>query len=207
MSLRRIFFALCVFTAAPMALADSGGFLGIDHRLTLDEKGVWARGVQKTVEYGSALAVVGGALYEGSESRLGKTYWKALDAMLLADVSAQAAKLVFRRQRPFDGNNPNAFFNSSKDTSFPSGEMTHISAVVTPFIVEYQKDTPAVWLLAALPAYVGVARLKSQAHWQTDILAGGALGAGIGYLASQRNQPWTASVLPGGFSVGYKSKF
>lgn len=207
MNLRHILITLCLSTIASVSQADSGGFLTIDHKIALDERGIWARNVQKSVEYGSALAIIGGALYEGSETRLGKTYWKTFDAMLLADVTAQVAKRAFHRQRPSDGNDPNAFFNNSKDTSFPSGEMTHISAVVTPFIVEYHKDYPAVWLLAALPAYVGVARLKSQAHWQTDILAGGVLGAGIGYLATQQNQPWTASVLPGGFSVGYKSKF
>lgn len=127
--------------------------------------------------------------------------------MLLGDVSALAAKAVFRRQRPIDGNDPNAFFKSSADNSFPSGEVTHITAIVTPFIIEYQKEFPSVWLLAALPAYVGVARLKSQEHWQTDILAGAALGLGMGYVASQRDNSWSAGVLPGGFSVGYRKKF
>lgn len=196
-----------VLTASSLALADSSGPLGLDHRLNFDDAKIWSDSSLKTLEYGSALLIVGGALYEGNDSRLGKTLWKSLDAMLLGDVTAAAAKNIFRRQRPIDGNDPNAFFNSSSDNSFPSGEVTHITAIITPFILEYQKDTPGVWLLAALPAYVGIAKLKTQAHWQTDILAGAALGAGVGYFASRRDTAWSAQVLPGGFSVGYNKIF
>jgi len=199
--------ALLFGAASSLAVADSSGPLGLDHRLNYDQSGIWASNNQQIIEYGSALLVLGGAFYEGTDSRLGKTFWKSLDAMLLGDVSALAAKAVFRRQRPIDGNDPNAFFKSSADNSLPSGEVTHITAIVTPFIIEYQKEFPSVWLLAALPAYVGAARLKSQEHWQTDILAGAALGMGMGYVASQRDSSWSAGVLPGGFSVGYRKKF
>ena len=85
--------------------------------------------------------------------------------------------------------------------------MTHITAVVTPFIAEYGRDHPAVWTLAALPVYVGVARLKGQAHWQTDVIAGAALGAGIGYYEYTRESAWSATVLPHGITVGFRKKF
>mgnify|MGYP000511745214 FL=1 len=113
----------------------------------------------------------------------------------------------FQRQRPSDANNPDAFFNKRTDTSFPSGEMTQITAVVTPFILEYGKEIPEIWALATLPAYVGIARMKSQAHWQSDILAGGVLGGGVGYFAWQQHGSWSASVLPKGLTIGYKSQF
>jgi undecaprenyl-diphosphatase len=203
----RFLIILAILVASREGLADSSGPLGIDHRLAYDQSGIWARKNQIAVEYGSALLLIGDALYEGDDNRIGMTDWKAVDSMLFTDISATAAKMVFRRERPRDGNDPNAFFNNSKDKSFPSGEMAHITAIVTPFIMEYQKDTPSVWLLAALPAYVGVARMKAQAHWQTDILAGGALGAGIGYLSFKRDQPWTIGVLPGGLEIGYKARF
>ena len=203
----RSILALFLGLMSSLAVADSSGPLGIDHRLNFDDAALWSSGNLKAVEYGSALLVLGGALYEGNESRLGKTFWKTVDAMLLGDASAAAAKLAFRRQRPIDGNDPSAFFKASSDNSFPSGSMTHITAIVTPFILEYQKDTPSVWLLAALPAYVGLAKLKTQEHWQTDILAGAALGAGVGYFATRRDSAWSAHVLPAGFSVGYKKSF
>ena len=203
----RSILALFLGLMSSLAVADSSGPLGIDHRLNFDDAALWSSGNLKAVEYGSALLVLGGALYEGNESRLGKTFWKTVDAMLLGDASAAAAKLAFRRQRPIDGNDPSAFFKASSDNSVPCGSMTHITAIVTPFILEYQKDTPSVWLLAALPAYVGLAKLKTQEHWQTDILAGAALGVGVGYFASRRDSAWTARVLPAGFSVGYKKSF
>lgn len=128
--------------------------------------------------------------------------------MVLADASAQALKAATGRPRPIELDDPNQWFRRGGSyRSFPSGEVTHISAIVTPFIAEYGHDHPAVWGLAALPLYVGEARLKNQAHWQTDVLAGAALGAGIGYYESTRASAWSASVLPHGLTVGFSKQF
>jgi len=183
------------------------GPLGIDHRINFDQSGIWSRSNQRAVESLSALTVLGGALWEGNDTRLGRTFWKASESMVIADVAGEGFKRVFRRARPEQGNDPNDWFGPSTHRSFPSGEVTHISAVVTPFIAEYGRDYPAVWGLAALPLYVGVARMKSQAHWQTDVLAGAALGAGIGYYESTRESAWTATVLPHGITVGIRKQF
>lgn len=182
-------------------------FAGIDHILPLDESGIWDRSNQVAVKDISAVTVLGGALWEGNETRLGRTFWKASESMVLADVSAEGLKRVFRRARPSQGNDPNDWFGPSSHDSFPSGEVTHITAVVTPFIAEYGRDHPAVWTLAALPVYVGVARLKGQAHWQTDVIAGAALGAGIGYYEYTRESAWSGTVLPHGITVGFRKKF
>jgi hypothetical protein len=189
------------------SLYAAGGPLGLDHRLAFDQNGIWARSNQLAVQDLSAALVVGGALWEGNDTRLGRTFWKATESMVIADVAAEGLKRVTRRARPIDGNNPNDWWGSGSHRSFPSGEVTHISAVVTPFIAEYAHDHPSVWALAALPVYVGVARLKSQAHWQTDVLAGAALGAGIGYYESTRDSAWSATVLPHGLAVGFKKNF
>jgi undecaprenyl-diphosphatase len=202
-SIASVLFTCCLSGAVFAA----DGPLGIDHRLAFDQHGIWARSNSRAVESLSALTVLGGALWEGNDSRLGKTFWKASEAMLLADGSAEVLKRIFRRSRPIQVNDPNQWFGSSAHKSFPSGEVTHISAIVTPFIAEYAHDEPATWALAALPLYVGVARLKSQAHWQTDVLAGAALGAAIGYYEAGRESAWTAGVLPHGFGVGFKTRF
>jgi undecaprenyl-diphosphatase len=161
--------------------------------------------------------VAGGALWEGSATKLGGTFWTAAESMVVADISAEAGKDVFRRPRPVNGNDPDAWFRSSSDKSFPSGEVTHISAGVTPFIAEYAAQTPAIWGLAALPLYDGVARLKSQAHWQTDVLAGAALGAGVALYVSSSNgktknsngapDRWQVTALPRGLAIGYRKSF
>lgn len=202
----KVFYSFLI-ALMPLFSYGGGGPLGIDSIRTKDETGIWSRNSQYALEFGSLAVVVGGAVIEGNETRLGKTFWKAADSMVIADVAAQAGKLVFRRERPRTSNNPDAWFKSSSDKSFPSGEVTHITAIVTPFIVEYAKDTPAIWALALLPVYDGVARMKSQAHWQTDVLASMALGVGVGLYAGNRSQSWLVNVLPGGFSVGYRKSF
>jgi undecaprenyl-diphosphatase len=187
--------------------AFAGGPFGIDHMLNKDESGIWSRNNQMFLAYSSLAVVAGGAVWEGNDTRLGKTFWKATDSMVMAGVASNGAKLVFRRERPNTSDDPNAWFKTSADKSFPSGEVSHITAIVTPFIAEYAKDTPSVWALALLPAYDGIARMKSQAHWQSDVLAGAALGVATGLYANHRSESWLVNALPGGFSIGYKKSF
>jgi membrane-associated phospholipid phosphatase len=85
--------------------------------------------------------------------------------------------------------------------------VTAATAIVTPFMFEYGHDHPAVYALAILPTYIGIARLKAQAHWQTDILGGAALGVATGYFAHTRESPLILGVLPHGFTVGLRKKF
>ncbi|MBX3652579.1 MAG: phosphatase PAP2 family protein [Ramlibacter sp.] len=208
------FNALNRLSAAGLALAlavgcgpvAAGGLLGLDHRINRADAGLWSPGKQSVLKYGAALVTVGGALWEGRDTRLGRTFFKATDAMVMADAAALLGKVALRRQRPVDGNDPGAWGRQG-GRSFPSGEVTHITAVVTPFIAEFHEDHPAVWALAALPLYSGVARLKNQAHWQTDVLAGMALGAAVGLYAHGRDEAWSVKLLPHGFSVGLSRRF
>ena len=62
-------------------------------------------------------------------------------------------------------------------------EAAEAAALVTPYMLEYGPDQPAVYLLALLPLYVGVGRVKAQAHWQTDVIAGWAVGGLSGWYA------------------------
>jgi len=91
--------------------------------------------------------------------------------------------------------------------SFPSGEVAAISAAVTPFMVNYGHDHPAVYALALLPVYDAIARVKTRGHWQSDVLVGAALGTGVGLWASHRNSPLIIGWLPGGFQVGFIHHF
>jgi undecaprenyl-diphosphatase len=62
-------------------------------------------------------------------------------------------------------------------------------------------------LLELLPLYDAIARVKVHAHWQTDVLAGFALGTGTAYFAHTRESPIILGVLPHGFMLGLKAKF
>ena len=179
-----------------------GGPLGIDHVLSYDDSGIWKRSNQQALLYTLIGGEVAGAVWFGGEDRLGKTFWQAIDSSALGAISSEALKHVFTRSRPDQSNNPNLWFQRGSHYSFPSGEVTAVTAIVTPFMFEYGRDYPAVYALALLPAYDAIARMKVQAHWQTDVLAGVALGAGTGYFAHTRDSPIILSVLPGGFMVG-----
>ena len=184
-----------------------GGPLGIDHRVAEDDSGIWQRKYQRdlmTLMIGGEIA---GAVWEGGETRLGKTFWQSIDASALGGVSAEVLKAAFSRERPSTTDNPNKFFQGNGNRSFPSGEVTAASAIVTPFVLEYRADHPAVYALEVLPAYDMVARVKVRGHWQSDVLAGFALGTATGVYAHSRTQPLILSALPQGFMVGLRKKF
>jgi len=184
----------------------SGGPLGIDHRLHYDNSGIWKRSNQKVLLYGSIVTVGAGALAFGDHDKLGDTFWRSIDAMVVTGVGTQALKYTFRRERPSQTDDPDRFFKGHSQ-SFPSGEVSALSAAVTPFIVNYGDEHPAVYALALLPAYDAVARMKVHAHWQSDVLVGAAIGTGVGIWAAHRDSPLIVGWLPGGLSVGYVHHF
>lgn len=197
---------LLALGASASAVA-SGGPLGIDHRLHYQNSGIWKRSYQNILAYGTGATIFGGALLLGDDSKLGDTFWRSADAVVLGSLTTDGLKLAFQRKRPIDTSDPDDFRSGKKNKSFPSGEVTLISAAVTPFIVNYREEYPAVYALALLPAYDAVARLKVRGHWQSDVLVGAAIGTGFGIWASRRNSPLILSWLPGGFSVGFIHHF
>jgi len=203
---RNLLAALALLASVGAAQA-AGGPLGIDHRLSYDDSGVWSRGKQLALVDALIAGEIGLGLWQGGDSRLGRTDWHAIDASILSGAAAQVLKYAFRRSRPYESNNPDDWFRHGAHYSFPSGEVTAVAAIVTPFILEYSEDRPAVWALAVLPVYDAVARMKAQAHWQTDVLAGAALGVWSGSYAMRRDRSFTLSVLPGWVGAGWKRDF
>ena len=179
---------------------------GIDHLVPYDDSGIWSRTNQEIIEYGLPILMGGAALWEGGESRFGRTMWQSTDAFVASGVISIAMKYAFSRVRPRDsgpGGNPDLWFKGQPNQSFPSGEVTSVTSIVTPVMLEYGKDQPAVYALALLPIYDGIARVKVQAHWQTDVLAGAALGAGAGWLMHRNpGTPYILSVMPHGIYIG-----
>jgi hypothetical protein len=187
--------------------ADAGGPFGIDHELALDQNGIWARKYQNGLETGVLVFEVAGSLWFGNDNQLGHTLWQTVDASVISGVGAQLLKYGFGRARPSQGDNPNAWFKGSHYQSFPSGEVTLQASFVTPFIANYAREHPWVWSLEILPVYDAFARLKSQAHWQSDVIAGWALGTAVGYWSTTRATPISVQFLPGGLSVGFYKRF
>ena len=205
----KILRATCAATlalASFLARAD-GGFLGIDHRIKLDQSGIWARNYQVGLEYGVLGVEVAASLWLGNDDELGHTFWQSLDSSVIASFGAELLKLGLSRARPNQVDNPNSWLKGRCCDSFPSGEVTLQASFVTPFIANYARANPWVWSLEILPAYDAIARLKSQEHWQTDVIAGWVLGTAIGYWSTTLNTPISVQVLPRGLSVGYYRKF
>ena len=184
-----------------------GGPLGIDHEWSLDQSGIWARRYQQALALGVITYEVGGAVWLGNDDKLGHSLWQSLDATVISGASAQLLKRAFSRARPDQGGDPNLWFQGHCCESFPSGEVTLQASFVTPLIVNYHRDAAWIWALELLPLYDGIARMKSQAHWQTDIIAGWALGSGVGYWSAGRETPISVQVLPRGVSVGISKRF
>jgi undecaprenyl-diphosphatase len=191
--------AAIVFAHAALA---GGGPLGIDSRLSYDDSGIWKRSTRNAVLGIVVTGTIAAAFWEGGETRFGRTLWQSVDSLALSTVTTTGAKYLFTRVRPTQTDDPNQWFKGGHHYSFPSGEVGAMSALVTPFILEYQNENPWVWALELLPAYDGVARMKVHAHWQTDVLAGFAIGAAAGYYAHSRDSPWLLGLLPHGASVG-----
>jgi undecaprenyl-diphosphatase len=177
---------------------------GIDHVVDYDNSGIWKRSTQQALIDTLIGGEIAGALWEGGETRLGKTFWQSIDSSAIGAVSSEALKHIFTRSRPDQSSDPNLWFQGKGHYGFPSGEVTAVSAIVTPFVLEYGHDTPAVYALELLPLYDAIARVKVQAHWQTDVLAGFALGTLTGYDAHLRDSPLVLGVLPKGFTIGLR---
>ena len=195
-----------------VAIADhafaGGGLLGIDHEWAYDNGGIWNRSNQTGLEYAAIATETLGALWLGDSDPLGHEFWQSIDSTLSSAVAAQLLKYAFSRARPRENLGPDKWFQGGCCQSFPSGEVTLQAAFVTPIILdESARGHPWIWALEVLPLYDGIGRLKQQAHWQSDVLAGWALGSAAGYWAAHRDTPLSVQILPGGFSVGLQKRF
>lgn len=177
---------------------------GIDHVVTKDTGGIYA--AQDEVPIVLALSAAGCALWLGTEDRLGKTCWESGESAVAAVIAAEGLQWITGRRSPSQTSDPNQWFAGGKG-SFPSTHVSITSAVVTPIIYQYFPDNPWIAGLAVLPIYEMVARVKAQQHWQTDVIAGAALGFGIGAYEAHRNNPFVFMLLPGGAYLGLHRSF
>jgi undecaprenyl-diphosphatase len=157
----------------------------LDKKVKKDESGFW--GAHYDIPKYSMVTVLGLALYEGTESRLGKTAWKSLDAGIMSQLITEGAKRAFGRNRPREALSADEWQEGGK--SFFSGHVSGMTALVTPFILEYQDDYPMMNLLWALPLHQMGGRVKAQAHWQSDVIIGALVGFASGYWAQHRESP------------------
>lgn len=96
-------------------------------------------------------------------------------------------KSLYFRQRPFQDLRVSSL-DGSKNSSFPSGHVTRISALV-PFVWIYQKSRFFMWVVVALVAF---SRIYLQAHYLSDVIFGFIVGYYTSlfflYLSKKRNK-------------------
>ncbi len=178
---------------------------GFDHRVHKETGGIWQAHYNLPVALGATLAL--GALWEGDQSRSGRAMWQSVDAYMMSELLTSSLKYTLNRKRPRDTNDPGLWFQGKGNYSFPSGHTSSATALLTPIILEYGPDHPWVYGLAIVPIYMAAGRVKAQAHWQTDVLAGLAVGASSGYFAHTRKEPLVFVVLPRKIELGIKHSF
>jgi len=98
--------------------AQNCGWSRVDHEVSYDASGMWNPNVYRGLVNGLTIVQIGGAVWEGSETRFGKTMWQGLDAQIVAGASAQVGKYIFTRARPTEGNNPCLWFQGARTTAF-----------------------------------------------------------------------------------------
>jgi undecaprenyl-diphosphatase len=200
---------LALFLAMPCACAfgQSCFWSHVDHEWSYDATGVFNPSTYRGIVTALTIFQVGGALWEGTDSRVGRTMWQGMDSELISYAGAGVGKHVFTRVRPAQEDNPCLWFKGKGNYSFPSGEASVAAGLVTPYVVEYASEYPAVYGLLLLPLYVGVGRVRNQAHWQTDVVAGWAIGGLSGWYSHTRDAPILVEILPRSVTVGYHTSF
>jgi membrane-associated phospholipid phosphatase len=129
----------------------------------------------------SLAAAAGGFYFIGrakKNDRARETGLLSAEAMIDAIIVGGALKGITQRARPLDGSERSEFFEGG--SSFPSGHSTQTWAVATVVAQEY-KDHLAVQIAAyGIASAVSIARFTGHKHYLSDVVAGSALGWGIG---------------------------
>jgi hypothetical protein len=116
-----------------------------------------------------------------------KEAWQMLEAAGLSSVTSFGLKFVAARQRPDETTDPNKW--RSGGSSFPSLHVTAATAIGT--VLAESGNDEYRWIRRflgyGLAGFTGYERLKHNAHWLSDTVAGAALGGSTAHFVMQRN--------------------
>ena len=174
----------------PCAPCDPSGLLGID-RWVVGKNSALARNGSTVL----LLGVGGMATYLSAHDQSSPQARGNL-AVLANSISWTAAstewlKVLVRRKRPvlYTSGAAAAATLADNQRSFPSGHTSVAFAVATSYLVMANREqlphrTRNAILLYGGASGVGALRIVGGSHFTTDVLAGAALGAGIGWLVA-----------------------
>jgi len=112
-------------------------------------------------------------------------------AALSTYIAQRMLKPIFRRNRPwFTREAAKVVGGKTPDHSFPSGHTAASFAAATALSMAYPRARPLLYLSAVA---VGLSRIHLGHHFLSDVIAGGAIGVGVGWISGEavgvRRQP------------------
>jgi len=130
------------------------------------------------------------------DRQLAETGKLALQAVLLADVTALTLKTAIGRQRPGEEDDPSSFrpFSLKSDhDALPSGHASSSFALAA--VLSRRSDSAyAPYLYYALASLVAVARVYNDDHWASDVISGVLVGELSGRLVLARQSMKNAGI-------------
>lgn len=112
-------------------------------------------------------------------------YWRNIFLCGFACMALPFLKNLIKRDRPVVKKTSNLYELLSLQSdkySFPS-EHTFASFVLIP--LTFQLSLPLGIFICIYSVFIGFSRIYSRHHYLSDVIAGAALGLGIGYLIAQ----------------------
>jgi membrane-associated phospholipid phosphatase len=110
-------------------------------------------------------------------------------ASVISALTTSVFKGIAGRERPNTGLGPHHWDPFGGGQSFPSGHATGAFAFASVIAAHY--DSPWVATTAyTIASLVGVARIEQDAHWTSDVIAGGLIGGLIGHHLVEFNTTW-----------------
>ena len=164
-------------------------------RITGDEIGESNRtGLSHAISYAGSVygvSAAAGTFYligrKKNDARARETGLLIAEASIDSMIVYGALKGITQRARPDDGVERSEFFDGG--SSFPSGHATQAWAMATVIADEYHDHRSVQIAAYATATAVSIARFSGHNHYISDVVAGSALGFGIGkYVYHKRHR-------------------
>ncbi len=137
--------------------------------------GLYLSGLERHSSYSERSAVLAGEAF--------------IDSELVAEVLKNIDRRERPRQIPPYGDFTHTWFKQSgfpADGSFPSGHAIGAFAIAAVISARYSHHRWVPWLAYGLASLIGGSRVPVQAHFPSDVFAGGALGYSIAHFVVLR---------------------
>lgn len=135
---------------------------------------------------GAFMATVFGTSLLTNNNKFQDAAFTSLQSIIYNHFTVGALKFTFARARPREREGVRDFdILESSHSSFPSGHTSTVFAMVTPWVMYYNR--PVSYALYAIPVSVGIGRIARGAHWLSDVSTAAVIGTYWGYYLSKKH--------------------